>query len=62
MLLILSLGLMVSIYFSFLVFPANSNNHLAIYRSTVLVLLAYFFFIGDSLYHWQGVVLFMDGL
>lgn len=62
MLLILSLGLMVSIYFSFLVFPANSHNHLAIFRSTILVLLAYFFFIGDSLYHWQGIVLFMDGL
>nr|NP_150314.1 NADH dehydrogenase subunit 2 [Spizellomyces punctatus]AAK84243.1 NADH dehydrogenase subunit 2 [Spizellomyces punctatus] len=65
---ILGIGLMVSIYLIFLSLPGALNagvsklkNHF-LSRVTTLVLVIYLLFIIDSLYHWQGDVVFLDGL
>lgn len=60
---ILSAGLMVSIYFSFQVFPANIKiKHQTVGRTTILVIIAYILFVGEELQKWQGEILFMDGI
>nr|QCQ69095.1 NADH dehydrogenase subunit 2 [Powellomyces hirtus] len=65
---ILGLGLMVSVYLIFLVLPgalsarsSKLKNHM-IGRTATLVIVVYLLFIVDSLSHWHGDVVFMDGL
>ncbi len=65
---ILGIGLMVSVYLVFLVLPgalstatSKLKNHM-VARTASLVIVVYQFFILDSLAHWHGDVVFMDGL
>ena len=63
---ILGLGLMVSVYLSFLVLPGSQSGRSAasanwfISRVTTLVVVVYLLFILDSLTHWHGDVVFLD--
>ena len=69
---ILGLGLMVSVYLSFLMvvlLPGGSQSGRSaasanwfISRVTTLVVVVYLLFILDSLTHWHGDVVFLDGL
>jgi NADH:ubiquinone oxidoreductase subunit 2 (subunit N) len=65
---ILTIGLMSSVYLIFLALPGSLSagvsklKNLFLSRVSTLLVLVYLFFILDSLSHWHGDVVFLDGL
>jgi NADH:ubiquinone oxidoreductase subunit 2 (subunit N) len=57
---IITFGLLTSIYLIFLISPRQSNTFLA--RTTSMILAVSLFFDINSLQHWQGDIVFFDGL
>lgn len=55
---IISQGLLTSVYFSFLILP----NKKEISRITILVLIAQFLFLIESLKDWRETIVFVDGI